>query len=44
MLLTASLISMIVVLIVAGEFGRRSRGGENDASVAVATVQQSTKI
>lgn len=30
-LLTASLISMIVILVVAGEFGRRPRGGEIDA-------------
>lgn len=41
MLLTASLISMIVILVVAGEFGRRSRGGEIDAPVA--TVQHPTK-
>lgn len=34
MLLTASLISMVVVLVVAGEFGRRGRAVGKDAAVA----------
>lgn len=43
MLLTASLVSMIVVLLAAGEFGRRARSGERAAEPAAATAQPPTK-
>ena len=43
LLLTAALVSMIVVLVVAGEFGRRSQRGENDEATSVSTGQRSNK-
>lgn len=43
MLLTASLVSMVVVLLAAGEFGRLARRGESVAEPAAAPAQRTTK-
>ncbi|WP_173930968.1 bile acid:sodium symporter [Chelativorans sp. Marseille-P2723] len=43
MLLTASLISMIVILVVAGEFGRRVRGGGSNPARPAAAVREPVK-